>query len=1322
MIETPAPAPVAPAPTAPLPKRFPLTDMQVAYLVGRSRLIELGGRQNYYVELDVVGLDPVRTEEALNLLVRRQEHLRTVMHSEGEQEVLDADALPRLPVPVIDLVDVGEEERYASLRRTRERMCEQGGLDPIGWPLFEAVISRIRPHRSRVHLRMNLILLDGPSLRRCILEWLELYRDPNAALPPVERTFREWRLGLAEHERGEAFQAQWRYWEQRLDSLPGAPELPLARQPGSIEAVSFTGRRSFLTKAQWDNFKANYRRHRVLGTTGLLHVYAEILGGWAAEPHFCLNVVHQRLAAGRPGEPFVVGQRSATLPLEVDLREGGFWDRARRLQQQLFRDMQNSEVTAVRISRELAKRSGWTRRAGFPYVFTSNQGPGWDTAVVDRPAFRLLDRIQHTPQVLIDDQLRDSPDGGVSSMLDFVEEAFPPGLPDLMVSAYRQLLETLGAPDGADREPDLAPPGHRDLIARINETTAPLPAGRLHDGFLVRAAESPGAVAVVTTDRTLSYGELETESRAVAGWLREHGIGRGDVVPVVMAKGWEQVVAVLGVLRTGAAYCPIDAAMPGQRLRQLLDECATAVLLGQSHTRPDLDPDDLRPVLAVDRVGPPRAEAGPLPDGDPADLAYIIYTSGSTGRPKGVMIEHGAALNTVLDINQRTGLADGDRVFGISSLSFDLSVWDVFGTLSAGAALVIPDATPRPDPVGWTTAAVRHGVTVWNSVPALAEMLIEVAEERPELGRPPVRALLLSGDWIPLSLPGRARRLWPDTRIVAMGGATEASIWSNIHEVGEVDPQWRGIPYGRPLTNQTMRVLDHRLDVRPPWAVGRIYIGGIGLARGYWRDEERTAERFVHHPESGERLYWTGDLGRYWPDGTIEFLGREDRQVKVQGFRVEPGEVEAAIRTHPAVRECVVCVDGAPGGQLRLLSLVVPAAGHDLDEQAVVGHLRARLPHYMVPGRIRVADQLPLTPNGKVDTARVRALLADGPTRHVDQTEVTPLMKRLGELWADLLRLPAVDPDDSFFGLGGNSLQALRMVNRVHTELGIDLPLGRVFEAPTIRQLAAAIEEAAEATAGCAVQLADRPGRRLFLFHVVGGSIARYVALAESWPGPVHAFQSRALADPTAQDMPPTLEAMAAGYLEELRRLQPEGPYTLGGWSSGGLLAYEVAGQLAAQGQRAHVFMVDSEARELSLPVEERDRHLAFLLGLTQGAPPEEVMTAVREAPAEALAQVARDACVAHGLLPSELDVTGYRRLKRVQEHELRLMSAYRPGHLDQPTRLFLAAEETDRPDPVPAWRAVCPGIAIDILPGDHFTVSRRFPDIARAVADWVHG
>ncbi|MFU8852182.1 non-ribosomal peptide synthetase [Micromonospora sp. SL1-18] len=1299
---------------------FPLTDLQAGYLVGASQLIELGGfRPTMYFEFDMVGLDPIRAQDAVNRLIRRHEHLRTVVVAEGAQRVLDPSEVTPVQLPVIDLVGMGGPAQEAATAQVRERMCE-AGPDPTGWPLFEIVLHRLRPHRFRVHFAMSLLLLDSHSTYQLIDEWWDLYRDPAGGPTTAPRTFRESLLSMVAEEDSEAYRTHWRYWEERLDTLPEAPRLPLAGPLANIGPVRLTRRACHLTGERWRRLCAHARRNRVLPNTAMLHVFAETLGAWAAAPHFLLNVLHQTWATSRPHEAGVVGQFSSTLPLEVDLRgSGDFWARAQRLQRQLWRDMPHSDVSAVRVTRALAARRGWTSRAALPYVFNSMLRPERPEQAPRRPTCRVVTSNLRTPQVLIDNQLRDEA-GGVTCVWDVVDDAFPPGLPDIMFDAYRQLLE--GLADSPEAAPDPVPADHRRTIARDNPAAGPPPAGRLEDGFLRRATGQPDAPAVVTAHRSLTYGELEATSRAVALWLRERDVGRGDVVPVVMAKGWEQVVAVLGVLRAGAAYCPVDAGLPAERIRHLVDECAAAVVLGQSHRTPDLGLDH----LYVDRVEP-AATALPLTEGDPADLAYIIYTSGSTGRPKGVMIEHRAALNTVLEVNERIALAPADRVFGISSLSFDLSVWDVFGTLAAGAALTIPEATARPDPIGWATAATSYGVTVWNSVPALAEMLVEVAEQRPDGGHPPIRAFLLSGDWVPMSLPDRLRRRWPQTRVVAMGGATEASIWSNAYEVGRVDPGWRSIPYGRPLRDQTMRVLDHRLDVRPQWAEGRIYIGGAGLAQGYWRDEEHTAERFVRHPETGERLYWTGDLGRYWPDGTIEFLGREDRQTKIQGFRVEPGEVESVIRELPGVRDCAVSAEPAPGGQRRLVAVVAAPDGPPPDSAAVADHLRARLPHYMVPGQIHVVDRMPLSANGKVDVARALAGLAAPAAAPTGHGADSPLARRLDDLWAELLQVPVVGPDSDFFALGGNSLLALRLVNRLRTDLGVDLPFGHIFEAPTLGALAARIQDGRPSTT-CAVELSrSGSGPRLVLFHPVGGSVASYLGLAGAWAGPVRAFQSRALAighgdaEPNAFD--PDLETMAAGYRDELQRSEPDGPYLLGGWSMGGVLAYEVAAQLAEQGHEAHVFMIDSDVENLRVPDSPAALHLEFLTDLAGGRLPAEVAAAVRRAGAGDLARTARDAAVAAGLLPAGSDVAGYERLAGVHAHNLRILAAHRPSKSDVHA-LLIVAGAVDRPDPLPAWQAACPDVEVDVWPYDHYSIvtGDRPAAIVRRVRSWITG
>ncbi|WUH89174.1 amino acid adenylation domain-containing protein [Streptomyces sp. NBC_00433] len=1321
------PAPQAPAPA---PAVFPLTDLQAGYLVGSSSLIELGGfRPTMYVEIDMVDFDADRARRAVDLLIARHEHLRTAVLPEGAQRVLDPAEVEPFALPVTDLTGLPPAQREEALLATRRALCERG-VDPTGRPLFEVSAHRVRPHRYRVHFAMSLLLLDSGSTRQLQQEWWRLYTDPGAELPPAGRTFRDCVLARVAYERTEDFAKHWSYWEDRLDSLPEAPVLPSSGKVATLEPGRLVRRVHRLDRGQWQRLSAAFRTHKVLPAAAMMHVFAETLGTWAAAPHFCLNVLHQNWATAHPETAGVVGQFSSTLPLEVDLRgEDDFFGRAGRLQRRLWQDMAHSEVTAVQVTRELAARRGWTGRAALPYVFNSMLGPARRDTEEPGPACRVVHNNLRTPQVLIDNQLVDGAHGGVDCVWDVVDEAFPPGLPDAMFQAYGQLLDTLAGPDGARSAPDPVASAHRAVVAADNAPSGEPPRGRLEDGFLRQAALRPADPAVVTADRTLAYGELESVSRAVARWLHQQRIGAGDIVPVVMSKGWEQVAAALGVVRSGAAYCPVDAGLPQARVRELLEDCAARVVLGQSHGPRDAA--DARPVLLVDSIAPGAYPPAPAHGGKPGDLAYVIYTSGSTGRPKGVMIEHAAALNTVLDINERIRLAPEDRVFGISSLSFDLSVWDVFGTLAAGAALVLPAASSRPDPVGWAEAAAEHGVTVWNSVPALAEMLTEVAEQGqgagPEAGaaRPPIRSFLLSGDWVPTALPDRMRALWPDVEVTALGGATEAAIWSNSYLVGRVDPAWRSIPYGRPLPGQTMRVLDHRLDVRPPGAVGRIHIGGAGLARGYWRDPERTAERFVTHPATGERLYWTGDLGRYRPDGVIEFLGREDRQAKIQGFRVEPGEVEAAVRACDGVRDCAVAVEDGPAGQKRLVALVVAEPGEKPQAAELAARLRGRLPHYMVPGSIHVVDRPALSANGKVDVARslaaARAADRQDGAAAADGEPGGSTAVRLAELWRELLEADAVGPESDFFALGGNSLLALRLVNRVDAEFGVALRFGEIFETPTLRALAERVGQGAapeeDGPHGCSVALSAGPGAEVHLFHPVGGSVSCYTDFARLWAGPVRAFQHPALARGGPADTRAELVAMAAAYRAELLRLTPKGPYLLGGWSMGGVLAYEVAGQLATEGHQVRVFMIDSDLANLRQPDTDTDRHREFLADLAGGVLPADVAAAVDGSDGEGRSAAARDAAVAHGLLPAEVDPAGYERLMRVHAANLGALARYRPAASAVPALLFVAGG-VDRPDPVPAWRAVCRDLETEVWPADHYSIMA--PPCQRAVADRV--
>jgi amino acid adenylation domain-containing protein len=429
---------------------------------------------------------------------------------------------------------------------------------------------------------------------------------------------------------------------------------------------------------------------------------------------------------------------------------------------------------------------------------------------------------------------------------------------------------------------------------------------------------------VISANKTLTYEELYKRSVQIGRQLRDLGASPNKLVAVVMEKGWEQVVAVLGILESGAAYLPIDPDLPKERLWYLLKHGGVEFVL----TQPLIDEQTIWPEgiqrLYVDNEFPINAdEYSSTPVQKPQDLAYVIYTSGSTGFPKGVMIDHRGAVNTIIDINNRFGIGPKDRVMALSSLSFDLSVYDIFGTLAAGGTIVIPNPSLTRDPSHWAKLIVQEQVTVWNSVPALMEMLVEYTEGRSEHLPGSLRLVMLSGDWIPIDLPDRIRSLSENVHINSLGGATEASIWSITYPINAVDSTWKSIPYGKPMMNQKFHVLNDRLDPCPVWARGQLFIGGDGLARGYWRDEEKTNASFIKHYETGERLYRTGDLGRYLPDGNIEFLGREDFQVKVQGNRIELGEIEAALMQFPKVQAAVVTVIGEQHGSKSLVAYVV---------------------------------------------------------------------------------------------------------------------------------------------------------------------------------------------------------------------------------------------------------------------------------------------------------------------------------------------------------------------------------------------------------------
>lgn len=1050
---------------------FPLTEIQHAYLVGRSRDLELGNVATiFYYELDNEGLDLTALNRAWGKVIARHAMLRAVVLPDGTQHILEN--VPKYDFPVMDISELSAEEQQATMEEMRRDMCSQV-MPADHWPLFDIRVSLLGDGRVRLHIRFDCLIVDAWSLLTLIRDWHRLYTRKNDDRPPLELSFRDYVLAERAFSQTEQYRRDRDYWIGRIDTLPPAPELPLAKDPATISEPRFQRHSFTLGKESWTVFRQRAKGYGVTPSGVLAAVYAEVLKQWSRSKTLTVNLtLFNRLPMHEQVEEIVGDFTSLTLLAVDNEREETFLARAKVLQQQLFRDLDHRGYNGVELLRDIARQRGEFNRTAMPVVFTSALNMG---SLGSDSGFGLLGEmgysVSQTPQVWLDCQVYES-DGNAVLTWDVVEELFPEGMINDMFAAFSRLITNL-----VDDEkvwtapiPSLIPEAQLERRRQVNATEQTVSPELLHTLALRNAEITPDAPAVLAPNKTLTHGELGEYASTLGHLLRAKNVAPNTLVAIVMEKGWEQVASVLGILVSGAAYLPLDPALPAKRIQHILADAGVYVVLTQSHLKDDLVWPEHIDVVVVDTLEPEKM-ALPETVQRPDDLAYVIYTSGSTGLPKGVMIDHRGAVNTILDINERFAVGPEDRVLAVSNLNFDLSVYDIFGMLAAGGTIVLPEVEQVKDPVHWETLIRTHRVSVWNSVPMMMQMLVEFVEERAEGALDSLKTVLLSGDWIPLALPGSIHSLNKDTRVIGLGGATEASIWSNIFEVGDVPAHWNSIPYGKPMTNQHYHVLDEEFRDRPDWVPGNLFISGIGLAKGYWGDADKTNAAFVVHPATGERLYRTGDMGRYLSDGNIEFLGREDTQVKIGGHRIELGEIETALERHDDVQRAVAITEGEPAALAAAVVVAPDRIGHMEAEKELAAFLGEYLPQYMIPRKIMTLASLPLNVNGKVDVKAVRAEMEGYRSLQSTAGQEAPcgdLEIRLADIWMEQLELDELSRNDDFFNLGGDSLKATRILRRLQAKKIVpeNVSLRTFFAASTIAGFAEQIEAAGQVTQG----------------------------------------------------------------------------------------------------------------------------------------------------------------------------------------------------------------------------------------------------------------
>jgi amino acid adenylation domain-containing protein len=723
------------------------------------------------------------------------------------------------------------------------------------------------------------------------------------------------------------------------------------------------------------------------------------------------------------------------------------------------------------------------------------------------------------------------------------------------------------------------------IIYDFNNTITAYPKDKtLHSLFEEQVERNPQAVALLKGINYVTYDELNKKANKLARHLISKGVQPQDNVGLIVTRNFDMIIGMLGILKAGGAYVPIDNDYPVDRQQYIYNHSSAKIIIADADypVKDVIDPDSY---VRIDlTLNGDLDESNPLVNISSKQLAYIIYTSGSTGQPKGVMIEHHSAVNLVLWVNKTFDVNHDDKLLFVTSMCFDLSVYDIFGMLAAGGTLVIADKREIKNIKTLQDMLVLHQITFWDSVPTTMDYLVKNLEkDKIDYSCTSVKTVFLSGDWIPVDLPAGVKRFFPETQVVSLGGATEGTVWSNYFIVDENSQMGSSIPYGKPIDNNFFYILNEHLQPVPLNVAGDLYIGGVGVARGYANDIQKTKASFIPDPfnsEAGGIMYKTGDLGRMMPDFNMEFIGRKDNQVKINGFRVELGEIENALKGNSQIANAVVLAKNDQYGNKRLVCYVVPKS-NVFEREKVVAFLKKTLPEYMIPAIWIDLKELPLTSNGKIDRKSLLSLddaslakqkLVEQPTTMTEQI--------LYNIWNDYLNLKISGINDNFFELGGHSLMAVQMLSQYKKITGKMFSLDVLYQYSDIKALAKFVDNASNKYNYKYLVPIKAKGSNDPLYIIQGDSgnvlnfsnLIRYIDKEQ----PLYGLKAIGLDGINAPFE--NLTDIANHYINEIIQHNPSGPYLLAGYSSGAYVAVEMRKLMSAAGMRVKLLIIDADA------------------------------------------------------------------------------------------------------------------------------------------------
>jgi len=1141
---------------------------------------QMAGEQPLYNESVTLHLGgPVDTDAlrcSLNEVVRRHEAWRTVFRLSDDQPM--QLVLPELVVeiPMVDLTSIPEPERESQARRLATEQVRRP-FDLGNGPLVRALLVRINERDNRLYLALHHIIFDGFSIYRLFpVELAKLYEafssGSSAFADGPEHQysrFSEWQQQRVESH---ALETQFSYWHKQLRDLRSL-QLPTDNLRPALPEFRGATHNFELPEELASKLKALSQRENATLYMTLMAAFATLLHRYSGQDDLVIGTPTSARSAAQFES--TLGCFHNPLPLRVDLSgDPTFQELLRRVRDVTLDALSNSEVPFLHIARALQREQGINPpiQVSFSVSPSVHSLPlGWKLTQFDvetgASKFDLELEIDERDNHLVGRFTYDS---------DLFQSATITRMGGHLGTLLQAVLETPA--ERISRLQILTAGERQQILAEWNGTATEYPDRMcIHELIEAQVERSPGAQAVVHERDSLSYAELNRRANQLSHYLRGRGIGPETPVAICLPRCLELAIALLGILKAGGACMPLDPSYPRERLKYMLSDAQVPLLLTRHSTVPHLE-DKGTEVVYLDDLG---AELGrqstenPKNHVTPENLAYIIYTSGSTGRPRGVLLTHGGLVNHNLAAIKLYDMTAHDRMLQFASISFDITIEEIFPTWMVGGCLVF-----RPEEGGLAIADFmellrRQQITMVDLPTAYWHEWVNELEESRKSLPPSLRLVIVGGEkasllaltrWLKL---GRGRVRWVNTY-----GPTEGSVIATAHEPSPTaDPATlANLPIGRPIANTKVYLLDRALNLVPVGVAGELHIGGPGVARGYLNRPELTAEKFIRDPFSNApepRLYKTGDLAKYLPNGDIEFVGRVDDQVKIRGFRVELGEIETALAKHLGIREAVVAVRQTAAGDKRVIAYFVPQPEADVSTSALRDYLKDQLPDYMVPSAFVKLESLPMTPNGKVDR---RGLPAPEDSDFKSRDFVAPedeTERKLAKIWEDVLNIRPIGVTQNFFELGGHSMLAVRLMHRIEQTFGKRMPITTLFQAPRIEQLAKLLREQTWSPSWSSLIPIQPNGSKppFYCVHGVGGTVLRYLDLAKCLgpDQPFYGLQAQGLDG--KQPCLTRVEDMAALYLKEVRQFQPSGPYYLSGYSFGGSVALEMARQLLDEGE-----------------------------------------------------------------------------------------------------------------------------------------------------------